>query len=115
MEKPVQRHADDVADIGIKIQKIRTERRLSQEQLADRMMTDRKSVARYEHGEREMGICTFIQLVEALETAPADLLPERLSGEQEVRKKTEALITLAESLSENDLDLLISMAERMSL
>ena len=74
---------------------------------------DRKTVSRYEQGEREMGISTFIQIAEALDMSPSELLPERLTRKPACNGKLEALRILSESLPEDDVDLLISLAMRM--
>ena len=113
MEEPVVRNPEEVTDLGERIREARKKRGLSQEQLADRMAMDRKTVSRYEQGEREMGISTFIQIAEALDMSPSELLPERLTKKPACNGKLEALRILSESLPEDDVDLLISLAMRM--
>ena len=115
VEEPVTRCHEEVSDLGDRIREARKARGMSQEQLADRMATDRKTVSRYELGEREMGISTFIQVTEALNISPSELLPERLSKNTACNRKAETLRSLAEALPECDVDLLIGMAKRMIL
>lgn len=65
---------------GEHIKARRKELHMSQSELADEVggsMTNR-SISLYERGEREMGLQTFFDIAEALETTPDALVPERL-------------------------------------
>lgn len=97
---------------GEKIRLARKARRMSQDDLADILGTDRETISKYENGVHEMGITTFIQIARALEMNPAELLPE----DPEDRRKQngrDRLNEIAGKLSERDLELVLGLAESM--
>ncbi len=102
---------NDIYEIGNKIRDRREALGLSQDELADRIGTDKNSVSRHENGTREMKIAVFCQYADALSTDPDSLLPERLLKKPE--RNYEKLLDVASGLSEEDLGLLIQMAVRM--
>ncbi len=77
MQMPVRRSENDAYDIGQKIRARREELGLSQDDLADRMGTNRVAVSRHENGINEMSICTLCQYADALETTIQQLSPDR--------------------------------------
>lgn len=102
---------NEIYEIGQNIRARRKALGLSQDDLADRLGTDRNAISRHENGSREMGIIAFCDYTEALMANPSDLLPER------VRPKLEGtyaeLMETAAGLSEGDLAILLSMAKRL--
>jgi transcriptional regulator with XRE-family HTH domain len=85
---------------------------MSQDDLADIVGTSRKAVSRYEIGINEMGITTFFQYADALNERPEKLFPARLCERAE-QTKAEKLKAIAERLSEDDLDMLLMMADHL--
>ena len=77
MPTPVYRNEHDRTETGDKIRERRLALGLSQDQLADRLGSKRNDVSRYENAGHEMGICTFFQYCDALETNPLALCPDR--------------------------------------
>ena len=57
-----------------------------------------------------MGIASFLQYADALETEPGNLLP---SKKKAVPEKKAQLIAVIEGLADEDLDILIVMAARL--
>ena len=57
-------------EIGEKLRIKREKLGMSQDDLADLVGTSRKAVSRYETGTTEMGIVTFFQYAEALNSRP---------------------------------------------
>ena len=109
----VYRKPEDIIEVGMNIQRIREERGLSQDDLGH--MTDIKStsISRYERGCTEMGITVLIQILDALDAKPEDVLPERLRSPKKLSTKKQQFIQLVESLSESDLDLMMPLTERL--
>lgn len=102
---------NEIYQIGQNIRARRKALGLSQDDLADRLGTDRNAISRHENGSREMGIIAFCDYSEALMANPSDLLPER------VRPKLEGtyaeLMETAAGLPDGDLAILLAMAKRM--
>ena len=107
----VSRDANDVYEIGNKIREAREAQGISQDDLADVMETDRKTVSRHETGEQEMKISAFFQYYDALNARPEQLLPDRL--QMTATPLEERLLKAARDLSESNLEVLIMVAERM--
>ena len=105
------RNENDKYETGEKIRRKRMALGLSQDELADRLGTDGNSVSRHENGTREMKLSVFCQYAEALRTDPSELLPDRLSAHRQ--GSLARLTAAAADLSEQDLALLLMMAERM--
>ena len=66
----------------------RTDRGLTQTELAKRLGKPQSFVAKYEGGERRLSVIEFIEIAEALQVRPSDLLDElheilKSSGQQE--------------------------------
>jgi transcriptional regulator with XRE-family HTH domain len=66
----------------------RTDRGVTQTELAKRLGKPQSFVAKYEGGERRLSVIEFIEIAEALQARPTDLLDElheilKSSGQQE--------------------------------
>ncbi len=66
----------------------RTNRAVTQAELAKRLGKPQSFVAKYEGGERRLSVIEFIEIAEALQVRPSDLLDElheilKSSGQQE--------------------------------
>jgi transcriptional regulator with XRE-family HTH domain len=66
--------ADPRATLGKHVRKLRLERRLSQEKLAELADLHRNYVGGVERGERNIAILNIVALAHALEVKPAKLL-----------------------------------------
>jgi len=110
MRRFVEKNENSKYKVGEKIRKRREELGLSQDKLADIVGTSRQMVSRYENGDQEMGIASFLQYADALETEPGNLLP---SKKKAVPEKKAQLIAAIEGLADEDLDILIVMAARL--
>ena len=86
MQMPIERNINDKYEVGKKIKARREELGLSQDQLADRLGTNRNDVSKYETGKYEMGISALFQYAEALETDPLQLSPQRFNRGQTADK-----------------------------
>ena len=113
MQRLVERTEQDKYEIGEKIRNRRDELGLSQDQLADIVGTSRKAVSRHENGENEMGITSFTQYADALETDPVKLLPDRFQNKEKPTGKQKQLLEMTASLCDADLEILVAMAVRM--
>jgi len=76
----------------IKLRKLllrqRTDRGVTQSELAKRLVKPQSFVAKYEGGERRLSVIEFIEIAEALQVRPSDLLDElheilKSSGQQD--------------------------------
>ncbi len=112
MQMPVERRETDPLELGEKIRERRRELRLSQDQLADRMGTDRNTVYRHEHGLCEMSACTLFQYAEALETTPGALSPARFRPEDGNAPDT-SVASLLGRLSGESLEMIRQLAEHL--
>ena len=75
-----ERDKDARRQIGDQIRKYRTKRAMTQEDLVGEVGRNLSvnSLSRYEKGETEMGIMTFLALAAALCVEPNDLVPDEL-------------------------------------
>ena len=112
MQVPVERRETDPRELGEKIRERRRELRLSQDQLADRMGTDRNTVYRHEHGLCEMSACTLFQYAEALETTPGALSPARFRPE-DGSAPDNSVASLLGRLSGESLEMIRQLAEHL--
>ncbi len=64
----------DYHDIGKRIRKIRVEKKITQEQLAERISTGTTHVSHIETGNTIPSLKTFIAIVNALDISPDELL-----------------------------------------
>jgi transcriptional regulator with XRE-family HTH domain len=109
---PVGRNENDAYEIGQKIRARRKELRLSQDDLADRMGTDRGEISRHENGVHEMSLCTLIRYAEALQTTPQQLYPDRLKQDSE-SDRLSPINRILSRLSESSLQTIYSLAEHL--
>ena len=82
---------------------------LSQDDLADRLLSTRTEVYRYEKGKHEMGICTLIQYAEALKTTPQSVMPARFVPHP-VNERLSSVMRILSSLSDESLGAIEAMA-----
>lgn len=108
----VSRNGNDVYEVGDKIREVREAQGMSQDEMANAMGTDRKTVSRHETGEQEMKITAFFQYYDVLKAKPGQLLPDRLQIRSD-QTLEERLLKAARGLSESNLEVLIMVAERM--
>lgn len=109
----VYKYPQDITEIGDSIRRLREKRGISQDELGMRLDMKSSSVSRYERGEREMGITTFFQFMEALGAEPEDFFPKRLMKSKTMSAKKSHLVRVLDVLENSDIDLLLSFAERM--
>ncbi|SFD14775.1 helix-turn-helix transcriptional regulator [Streptomyces aidingensis] len=63
-------------ETGRRIRDARTRARLSQEQLAELLEVERRTVVRYELALTDLPLSRLLQIAQALRVPPGDLLPE---------------------------------------
>ena len=73
----------DAYDVGGRIRDVRRLRKMSQEQLAERVGCSMNTVSRIEVGQSNMGLSSFLKYAEALDVTPNDLAPRRFHKQQE--------------------------------
>ena len=59
---------------GERLRELRTERGLTQEQLAELAGVDRNYIGQIERGERNVALVNIVRIAQALKVQPADLL-----------------------------------------
>lgn len=69
--------AEDVQRLGERIRDIRIERRMTQEDVADRADINRTHVSDIERGRKPPTVTTLYRLAHALRVHPADILDDR--------------------------------------
>ena len=114
MQELVLRNGQDPVEVGRKIRERRKALGMSQDDLADRMGSDRNEIYRHENAKRDMSICTLFRYAEALEMTPQALMPERFSPARQAEKE-EGMARIYGKLSEESREILLRMAERMAL
>lgn len=62
--------------IGANIKKVRSKKGYSQQDLANRCSVDRAKISRIENATEDFMFKTFLEIVDALEVSPNDLLQE---------------------------------------
>ena len=110
MQMPVERNENDAYEIGQKIRARRKELRLSQDDLADRMGTNRNEVYRHENGLNEMSICTLMQYAQALQTTPNTLSPDRFTPDA-AAERLYPVTAILNRLSDESLQMIQQLAE----
>ena len=68
-------HRDVLQRFGTQLQKVRKEKRISQEELADLLSMHRTYIGMIEWGERNPTIRTLYKIAKALKVKAGDLLP----------------------------------------
>ena len=88
---------NDMAEIGKHIRKIRKEKNLTQEELAERLHCTRQTISNYENGKSEPDIALLIEIAGALEVEINDLIygPGKREGEKRQRDRAVAALTAA--------------------
>lgn len=84
-----------MAEVGKHIKKIRKERNLTQDDLAERLHCTRQTISNYENGKSEPGIEILVELAGVLEVEINDLIYGSKKKENRKRRKREALLALA--------------------
>ena len=86
-----------MAEIGKHIRKIRKEKNLTQEELAERLHCTRQTISNYENGKSEPDIALLIEIAGALEVEINDLIygPGKREGEKRQRDRAVAALTAA--------------------
>ena len=110
MQMPIQRNENDAYESGQKIRARRTELRLSQDKLADRMGTSRNEVYRHENALHEMNICTLMQYAEALQTTPGAFSPDRFT-QNAAAERLSPITAVLHRLSDESLQMILQLAE----
>lgn len=87
-----------MADVGKNIKKIRKEKNLTQDELAERLHCTRQTISNYENGKSEPGIELLIQIAEVLEVEINDLIYGVKKKENRKKKKVTAVVTLLAAL-----------------
>ena len=112
MQTLVLRNESDLIEIGNNIKTRRKALNLSQDDLADRLLSTRTEVYRYEKGKHEMGICTLIQYAEALETTPQYLMPARFI-QQPGNERLQSILKILSTLPDESLGAIEAMAKAL--
>jgi transcriptional regulator with XRE-family HTH domain len=68
-------HRDVLERFGMRLQKARKEKRISQEELAAQLSMHRTYIGMIEQGERNPTIKTLYKIAKALQVSASDLLP----------------------------------------
>ena len=68
-------HRDVLERFGMRLQKVRKEKRISQEELAAQLSMHRTYIGMIERGERNPTIRTLYKIAKALKVRAGDLLP----------------------------------------
>lgn len=85
MKKPLKKprkHEQQLQQVGRTVKRLREERKLSQEALADRARIHSVMVSRVERGDTDARVSTLISIAGGLDVPPAELL--RDAGASEV-------------------------------
>ena len=73
----LETYENDLIALGDQLREKRKTANLSQDRLGDIVNISGKVISRYENGQTEMGVSTFLKFADALHTTPNDLAPER--------------------------------------
>lgn len=84
-----------MADVGKNIKKIRKEKNLTQDELAERLHCTRQTVSNYENGKSEPGIDLLIEIASVLGVEINDLIYGLKKKEDRHKQKVTAVIILA--------------------
>lgn len=83
-----------MAEVGKHIKKIRKEKNLTQDELAERLHCTRQTISNYETGKSEPGIEVLIELAGVLEVEINDLIYGPKKREDKKRQKKRAMVAL---------------------
>lgn len=84
-----------MAEVGKNIKKIRKEKKLTQEDLAERLHCTRQTISNYETGKSEPNIAVLVDIAETLEVDVSGLIYGPQKKENTKRQKVRAVISLA--------------------
>lgn len=86
-----------MAEVGKHIKKIRKEKNLTQDELAERLHCTRQTISNYETGKSEPGIEILIELAEVLEVEINDLIygPQKRENRKGQKKRAVAALIVA--------------------
>lgn len=87
-----------MADVGKNIRKIRKEKNLTQDELAERLHCTRQTVSNYENGKSEPGIDLLIEIAGVLEVEVSDLIYGLKQKENRRKQKVVSVIVLASAI-----------------
>lgn len=87
-----------MADVGKNIKKIRKDKALTQDDLAERLHCTRQTISNYENGKSEPGIDLLIEIAEVLGVEVDDLIYGLKKKENRKKQKVTALIILAAAI-----------------
>lgn len=101
--------------VGQNIAKLRTQRGMTQQQLADAVQIDRAEISRYENGSRMMGIALMPPLAQALGVPPGQLF-EKIDSDSSSRNThiDEKMALLNRYGRETALSMIESMLDQMT-
>ncbi|MBD5516879.1 MAG: helix-turn-helix transcriptional regulator [Lachnospiraceae bacterium] len=88
----------DMADVGKNIRKIRKEKNLTQDELAEHLHCTRQTVSNYENGKSEPGIDLLIEIAGVLEVEVNDLIYGFKKKENRRKQKVVSAIVLASAI-----------------
>lgn len=83
-----------MAEVGKNIKKIRKERNLTQDDLAERLHCTRQTISNYENGKSEPNIALLVEIANVLEVEVNDLIYGPKKKENRRRQKSRSVIAL---------------------
>ena len=88
----------DMADVGKNIRKIRKEKNLTQDEMAERLYCTRQTISNYENGKSEPDIDLLIEIAGVLEVEVNDLIYGFKKKENRRKQKVVSVIVLASAI-----------------
>lgn len=79
------------ARFGRELRRVRRKKRITQQGLAQRVNLGRTSIVNIESGRQRVHLHTFLDLADALDVSPPDLLPEEPESLPEIASQVETL------------------------
>jgi transcriptional regulator with XRE-family HTH domain len=79
------------ARFGRELRRVRRAKRMTQDELAQRVNLGRTSIVNIESGRQRVHLHTFVELADALDVSPTDLLPEEPESVPEIASQVETL------------------------
>lgn len=71
-----------IGDIGNRVRKIRMQRKLTQRELAEKVMVSSSSITRLEKGQTMVSVFTIIEIAKVLEVPISDILAESVEFDE---------------------------------
>ncbi len=87
-----------MADVGKNIRKIRKEKNLTQDELAERLHCTRQTISNYENGKSEPGIDLLVEIAGVLEVKVNDLIYGLKKKENRRKQKVVSVIVLVSAI-----------------